>query len=139
MLTKLFVRQQIADFCSKSGRPASSDIAPGQPFTFNLLEELRRIGFRCDDSLIPSLENGVSTGVLSPLAPSGRWPASSSAPCLGPSLDWCEGNWQNASFDEDAVLVLIEQDIAEGLVEELFGTFEEAQAQWPSGVAKRET
>ena len=82
------LRSAIADFCRASGQPCDALVAPGQPFALILLESLRMIGGFPDSVLIPSLSSGVSTGVLSPLEPSGRWPPSKAGPVLGPCLDW---------------------------------------------------
>ena len=99
--TNMF-RYLVADFCKASKMSSRVDVAPGQPFCLDLLESLRRVGGFCDPTLGDSLRNGVSTGVLEKLAPSGRWPSSNSVPCLGPSLEWKEGNWKSASADESA-------------------------------------
>ena len=52
-------------------------------FYLILLESLRVIGRGFPDSvLIPSLSAGVTTGVLSPLEPSGRWSPSKAGPLI---------------------------------------------------------
>ena len=57
-------------------------------------------------------------------------------PCLGPSLEWCDGNWKSASVDEPALLQLVEQETADGFVAEFSGTVTDARQQWPTGIAK---
>ena len=130
------VRSVVSNFCSGLGQSGCTSVAPGQPFTLDLLESLRRLGGFCDPTLVCSLRDGVSTGVLSPLIPSGRWPRSNLSPCLGPSLEWCDGNWKSASTDEPALRRLVEQEVHDGFVAEFHGTLADAQKLWPSGVAK---
>ena len=89
-----------------------------------------------DAGLVPSLTSGVSTGVLKPLTPSGRWPASNSEAALGPCLDWCEGNWASASWDPDTLLILVEHEAADVSVCKLEGTVDYAKLRCPHGVAK---
>ena len=118
------------------GQPHDASIPPGQPFTLTLLESLRAHGKLCDAALVPALKAGVSTGVLEPLVPSGRWNPVSAEPALGPSLVWCEGNWKSASVDPTSLQALVDQEVADGFVARWDGDEASARTHWPKGVAK---
>ena len=133
----LAIRSLVAEFCLKLGYDANVDVASGQPFVLGVLENLQSIWQFPDSSLVSSLRGGVSTGVLTPLEPSGRWPASNRSPCMGPSLDWCEGNWKSASADEEDLRNLIFQEVAAGFCSRVSRHFGGCQTPVAHGGGKR--
>ena len=74
-------------FATNPASPYTVDVAEGQPFALVPLESLRKIGGFGDSDLAPSVPDGVFTGAITPLLPSGILPPASNVPCMGPPLE----------------------------------------------------
>ena len=64
----------VHQFCA-SHSPTSTEIAPGQPFTLDLLDSLAQISLDKDQEIVPALRRKVPTGVFEPIPRSQVWPA----------------------------------------------------------------
>ena len=130
--------QQLAPFMQlfdhwlrQQGFQPSWRIDAGQSFRLNLLHCLSQLTRDPDVGLLPSLQAGVSTGVLCPLQPSGLWPKKSNAAALVQEpLLVHDTNWSSAEEDVGLTQSLIDAEVDNGWVRELSGGMAEAQARW---------
>ena len=105
-------------------------VDPGQSFRLNLLQSLVAVTQDPDLTLIAALKQGVPTGVLQPLEPTGLWPRKTHAEQTAEPLLLHHTNWQGADEEPDVTQSLIDAEIANGWVQELHGGLEEAKRRW---------
>ena len=117
--------------------PANTEPEAGQPYRLRILSKLGIATQDPDLALLAHLEQGVPTGVITPLPSSHQWPRANdtSEQAEAIQLDMCEGNWKAAEEHPEEVRALIQKEIEQGWVIETHMTLEQAKKHWPKGTA----
>ena len=131
------MRVVVADFVRARGFEGKVGADPGQPYHLDLWEDLARVLDDEDCQLFAFLRGRINTGFFDPIDPSGVWrPTRKRRRSASLQLQWCDGNWLTAEQEPETAQRIIESDVKKGLAERWHGTFEDARAEWPQGVAK---
>ena len=129
-------RQWLVEFLEAQGVHVDWGIPDAQPMHLHVLHDLQKLMHDNDTSLFPYLINGVPTGFDEAILPSTCFPLNpSSTSDEVPMLSVHFSNWSSAEEHPEDVLPLIEEEVKQGWVMPFDGTLEDAQIQWPIGVA----
>ena len=133
------VQEAIAILYDALQLPIPANTAPetGQPYRLQILSKLGIATEDPDLALLAHLEQGVPTGVITPLPSSHQWPRANepSEQTDATQLDMCEGNWKAAEEHPEEVRALINKEMEQGWVIKTDMTLEQAKAHWPKGTA----
>ena len=126
----------LVEFLEAQGLHVDWGIPDDQPMHLHVLHALQSLMRDKDTSLFPYLINGVPTGFDTAITPSSCFPSISPSPTdEAPMLSVRFSNWSSAEEHPEDVQPLIEEEIKKGWVMPSEGTIEDAQIQWPVGVA----
>ena len=129
--TELNPLKQIAHHWSQEqGLNLDWTIAPGQQFRLQLLQTWSQWLQDADVDLHFHLQQGVPTGVLTPIPASHIWPKKPASDAPTEDLQSCFTNWSGADVDPQLTWELINAEVAQGWVQELPGGLEEAKSKW---------
>ena len=128
-------RQDLEHFLRDSGLTPNWEIRPHQPMCLNILHCLNILMRDPDNTLFHFLIEGVGTGFQRDIPLSHCFPLSNSEDSEEPPLSAHLTNWQSAEEDIPLTRELVQQEIDKGWVFPFEGTLEDAQQQYPLGVA----
>ena len=128
-------RQDLEQFLCDSGFSPDWQVRPHQPMCLEILRCLNQLMRDPDQSLFPSLIAGVGTGFQHDIPPGNCFPMSDNTDVDEPPLSAHHSNWQSADDDIALTRSLVQQEIDKGWVFEFDGTLQDAQRQFPLGVA----
>ena len=128
-------RQDLEQFLIASGLTPNWEVRTHQPMCLNILHCLSTLMRDPDNTLFPSLIEGVGTGFQRDIPLSHCFPLSNSEDNEEPPLSAHLTNWQSAEDDIALTRELVQQEIDKGWVFPFEGTLEDAQQQYPLGVA----
>ncbi len=106
-----------------------------QPMHLYVLQSFRELMQDRDETLFPSLVNGVVTGFHHNIPPSTCLPTNDREAELDVPLSAHYSNWHSAESDVTLTQSLVQEEIDKGWVFQYDGTLEEAQIKWPAGVS----
>ena len=128
-------RHDLEQFLISSGLTPNWEVRTHQPMCLNILHSLNTLMQDPDNTLFPSLIDGVGTGFQRDIPLSHCFPLSNSEDNEEPPLSAHLTNWQSAEDDIALTRELVQQEIDKGWVFPFEGTLEDAQQQYPLGVA----
>ena len=132
----LELRECVQNFLRKEGLECNLDIPQYQPFLLDMWRALGSLTGDIDRDLPRILEEGVGTGIKSPIAPSGVWDERMESSCFDEyDLRVFETPWQSASEDVAFTRSLIMKDVEAGFAYILPGGESEARSRWGPHVA----
>ena len=124
------VRQRLADFLMSKGFefPCKVEVPPGQPLTLDLWRALLLFCDDIDVKLPGILREGVPTGILEDVLPSGVWRAvDKPVRPEGVELEILDEPLGSALEDPDCVMRLVQADVEAGFADWIPGGVEEAR------------
>ena len=124
------LRGDLITFLNKHGICRAGQIVPGQPLALELWDGLFCLTQDLDADLPRLLDQGVPTGIVHTIPPSGVWREVEVAerPDLG--LLVCDSPWGSGLDDPATVLDLVQADVDAGFAEWLPGGLPEAKARF---------
>ena len=128
-------RQDLETFLRNEGFSPDWTVRQHQPMCLEILSCFNQLMRDPDQSLFPSLIAGVGTGFQHDIPPSNCFPAADNADLEEPPLSAHLSNWQSAEDDIELTRSLVQQEIDKGWVFEFDGNLQDAQQQFPLGVA----
>ena len=128
-------RHDLEQFLISSGMTPNWEVRTHQPMCLNILHSLNTLMQDPGHALFPSLIAGVGTGFQRDIPLSNCFPLSNSEDREEPPLSAHQTNWQSAEDDIALTRELVQQEIDKGWVFPFEGTLEDAQQQFPLGVA----
>lgn len=107
-----------------------------QPLCLQALHSVSKFINDPDESLFPSLLEGVSTGYKEAIPPSNVFPTKEVVNHLQkPDLSIHLSNWQSAEDDLQTTEALVQEELEKGWLIPFEGSVEDAKQEWPLGVA----
>ena len=130
-----FFRTSLDKFLVSHAQVPDWSVREHQPMYLHILHSLQLIMQDRDVALFPSLLAGVKTGFLGDIPHSNVFPENLREQCLDTPLTVHWQNWSSA--DDDIVLTrqLVQEELDQGWAFEYAGSFEQAQRDYPVGVA----
>ena len=128
-------RCDLEAFLNQHSQPVSWEIREHQPMHLSILEALHTIQNDPDQALFPALKNGVSTGFLGDIEPSGCFPVNDKEGPMDTPLSAHWGNWQSAEDDLNLTRSLVQAEVDNGWVFKYTGDLASAQVDFPAGVS----
>ena len=119
----------------ESGINPDWSIREHQPMCLHIMHGLSKIMQDPDQALFPSLIDGVGTGFQHDIPLSNCFPLNVQDDVDEPPLSAHLTNWQSAEEDLMLTRQLVQQEIDKGWVFPFEGTLQDAQQQYPLGVA----
>ena len=130
------VRQRLADFLMSKGFPCKVEVPPGQPLTLDLWRALLLFCDDIDVKLPGILREGVPTGILEDVLPSGVWRAvDKPVRPEGVELEILDEPLGSALEDPDCVMRLVQADVEAGFADWIPGGVEEARRLFEANCA----
>ena len=122
------VKHRLADFLTSKGFPCKVEVPPGQPLTLDLWRALLLFCDDIDMKLPCILREGVPTGILADILPSGVWRAVDKPERPeGVELEILEEPWGSALEDPDCSMRLVQADVEAGFADWIPGGVEDAR------------
>ena len=135
----LEARRQGAAFAQRHGERASGEVSPGQPFALEIWAALLNIIGDGDAELPKILHEGVPTGVFESIPGCSMYPPEDRDRKLtdtsGDELEACWSNWKSAEEAEASVVSLLQNEVEQGWVERLEGSWEAVSKPWEGRAA----
>ncbi|CAL1128619.1 unnamed protein product [Cladocopium goreaui] len=128
-------KDDLEKFLEAQGHPPDWSVRQHQPIHLHILHSLQKIMHDVDFTLLPSLLEGVRTGFSTAIPPSGIFPPKERADIEPDPLSAHLSNWQSAEEDLPLTRELVQEEIDKGWVFAYKGSLEEAQQEYPAGVA----
>ena len=128
-------REDLEKFLLSHGQQPDWSIRKHQPMHLYILHSLQRIMHDFDFTLMPSLLEGVRTGFSTAIPPSGIFPPKEPADTESEPLSAHLSNWQSAEEDLSLTRDLVQEEVDQGWVLAYPGSLDEAQKEYPAGVA----
>ena len=128
-------RKDLEQFLLSHKHQPDWSIRQHQPMHLHILHSLQKIMHDFDFTLLPSLLEGVRTGFSTAIPPSGIFPPKERADTEPDPLSAHLSNWQSAEEDLPLTRELVQEEIDKGWVFAYKGSLEEAQHDYPEGVA----
>ena len=128
-------RDDLEQFLTSHGQHPNWTIRDHQPIHLGILHSLQRIMHDVDFTLLPSLLEGVRTGFSAAIPPSGIFPPKEPKDVDLEPLSAHLSNWQSADEDLPLTKELVQEEIDQGWVFAYSGSLEDAQREYPAGVA----
>ena len=128
-------RNDLEQFLQDSGIIPDWTIREHQPMCLHIMHGLSQIMQDPDQALFPSLIEGVGTGFQRDIPLSNCFPLNVPEAVDEPPLSAHLTNWQSAEDDLMLTRQLVQQEIDKGWVFPFEGTLQDAQQQYPLGVA----
>ncbi|CAL1144831.1 unnamed protein product [Cladocopium goreaui] len=128
-------KDDLEKFLEAHGHPPDWSVRQHQPIHLHILHSLQKIMHDVDFTLLPSLLEGVRTGFSTAIPPSGIFPPKERADIEPDPLSAHLSNWQSAEEDLPLTRELVQEEIDKGWVFAYKGSLEEAQQEYPAGVA----
>ena len=128
-------REVLVQFLQSHAQPVDWSVREHQPMHLRILQSISHIMGDEDTSLFPSLIEGVSTGFLNDIPPSGIFPPNDNPTRDNTPLSIHFNNWSSAEDNMDLTRELVQEEIDKGWVYEYPGTAADAQVDFPCGVA----
>ena len=128
-------RTALEDFLREQGQPVDWSIREHQPMHLKILQSFSHIMGDEDTSLFQSLLDGVSTGFLQDIPPSGIFPPNNDPPDINTPLSVHFSNWNSGEDNPELTRELVQEEIDKGWVYEFHGSVADAQVAFPCGVA----
>lgn len=128
-------RTVLEEFLLACGQPIDWSVREHQPMHLKILQAFSNIMGDEDQSLFPSLLEGVSTGFHHDIPPSGIFPPNDDPRDNGTPLSIHLTNWSSAEDDLDLTRELVQEEVDKGWAYEFPGTLAEAQQHFPGGLA----
>ena len=132
------LRQEVCMTLAEQGFPCAAGVAEDQPFHLHILESLLMLSDDIDVQLPRVLAEGVSTGVIDAVEPSGVWSSLREGAHEGDpktKLMLCESNWTSADEDLSLTETLLQADVDAGFGEWWPDTLSAATTRWGEHVA----
>ena len=132
------LRGDLITFLSKHGICRTGKIVPGQPLALELWDGLFCLTQDLDTDLPSLLDQGVPTGIVHTIPPSGVWREVEVAQRPDLELLVCDSPWGSGLDDPATLLDLAQADVDAGFAEWLLGGLPEAKARfWARCAAER--
>ncbi|CAL1147245.1 unnamed protein product [Cladocopium goreaui] len=128
-------KDDLEKFLEAHGHTPDWSVRQHQPIHLHILHSLQRIMHDVDFTLLPSLLEGVRTGFSEAIPPSGIFPPKDRTDIEPDPLSAHLSNWQSAEEDLPLTRELVQEEIDKGWVFSYQGSLEEAQQEYPAGVA----
>ena len=128
-------RVDLEQFLAESNLTPDWSIREHQPMCLNILRNLSEIMQDPDQALFKSLIDGVGTGFQHDIPLSNCFPLQPPDEVDAPPLSAHLTNWQSAEDDIALTKQLVQEEIDKGWVFPFDGTLQDAQQQYPLGVA----
>ena len=128
-------KDDLEKFLVSHGHQPDWSIREYQPIHLRILHSLQRIMHDFDFTLLPSLLEGVRTGFSTAIPPSGIFPHKEPTDVDSEPLSAHLSNWQSADDDLTLTRELVQEEIDQGWVFAYPGSLEDAQQEYPAGVA----
>ena len=130
-----FFKQSLERFLQNQHQAIDWSIREHQPMHLKILHAFSKIMGDDDSSLFPSLLEGVSTGFLNDIPPSGIFPVNNDPQTDNIPLSVHFTNWNSAEDNKELTRELVQEEIDRGWVYEFHGSIADAQEAFPCGVA----
>ncbi|CAL1165786.1 unnamed protein product [Cladocopium goreaui] len=128
-------KDDLEKFLEAHGHTPDWSVRQHQPIHLHILHSLQKIMHDVDFTLLPSLLEGVRTGFSEAIPPSGIFPPKERTDIEPDPLSAHLSNWQSAEEDLPLTRELVQEEIDKGWVFSYQGSLEEAQQEYPAGVA----
>ena len=128
-------REDLEKFLLSHGQQPDWSIRKHQPMYLHILHSLQRIMHDFDFTLLPSLLEGVRTGFSTAIPSLGIFPPKEPADTESKPLSTHFSNWQSAEEDLKLTRELVQEEVDQGWVFAYPGSLDEAQKEYPAGVA----
>ena len=128
-------KEDLEKFLSSHGQQPDWSIRQHQPMHLHILHSLQRIMHDFDFTFLPCLLEGVRTGFSTAIPPSGIFPPKERADTEPDPLSAHLSNWQSAEEDLPLTRELVQEEVDKGWVFAYKGSLDEAQQEYPEGVA----
>ena len=120
---------------NQGAAPFCWDVPPHQPYCLSALGQLSTMARDIDTTLFPSLLEGVPAGVDHSIPTSNCFrPNGLNEGPVEPDFAFCDTHWLGAHQDPETLWTLVQQEVADGFVEQL-PSLEEARAKWGDRLA----
>ena len=128
-------KEDLEKFLLSHGQQPDWSIRQHQPMHLHILHSLQRIMHDFDFTLLPSLLEGVRTGFSTAIPPSGIFPPKERVDTEPDPLSAHLSNWQSAEEDLPLTRERVQEEVDKGWVFAYPGSLDEAQQEYPEGVA----
>ncbi|CAL1156897.1 unnamed protein product [Cladocopium goreaui] len=128
-------KADLEQFLEAHGHTPDWSVRQHQPIHLHILHSFQKIMHDVDFTLLPSLLEGVRTGFSTAIPPSGIFPPQERTDIEPDPLSAHLSNWQSAEEDLPLTRELVQEEIDKGWVFPYKGSLEEAQQEYPAGVA----
>ena len=128
-------KADLEQFLEAHGHTPDWSVRQHQPIHLHILHSFQKIMHDVDFTLLPSLLEGVRTGFSTAIPPSGIFPPKERTDIEPDPLSAHLSNWQSAEEDLPLTRELVQEEIDKGWVFPYKGSLEEAQQEYPAGVA----
>ncbi|CAE7484089.1 unnamed protein product, partial [Symbiodinium microadriaticum] len=129
------LREVLVSFLKSRGLKCSAAIEPGQPLALELWEGLFSLCGDVDQQLPSLLREGVPTGILRTIPPSGVWRETEVPERPNLELHTFDTPWGSAREDCHTACELVEEDVKAGFAVWLDGGLAEAKKQFGDNCA----
>eukprot|EP00435_Cladocopium_sp_Y103_P069545 s709_g33.t1 len=129
------VRNDLAVFLKSKGAAHNAEICPGQPLCLGLLQGCLELWKDLDLDLPRILAEGVPTGILQTIHPSGVWRETEVAERPPTDLQIWNEPWSSGLANPDLLVELVQADVDEGFAEWVDGGLAEIERRFGSAVA----